>query len=617
MAFEPITKSTSPFLPTNRQEMLERGWDQLDILLVTGDAYIDHPSFGISLLGRLLESRGFKVGIVPQPNWKTFDEITAMGRPRYFCGISAGAMDSMINKYTANKRPRDYDAYTAGGAADHRPERATLVYSNMARKAWPGLPIIIGGIEASLRRFTHFDYWDNKLRRSFLVDSRADLLCHGMGEKTVLEIAEHFKGGGTIETLPFLRGTARILKDISAIPEKERLVMASHEELLVDMNKFNKSAVAIERESNPHNAKILIEPCQGRYIVAQPPAFPLTTEELDSIYELPFSKLPHPMYVQPIPAYEVIKFSVQTNRGCFGGCSFCAITLQQLRDIQSRSPQSLKREVEKLKKIPGWRGTITDLGGPSANMYKLEGKDKDICKQCKKMSCLFPTPCFNLKTDHSEQIQMMREIRSMPGVKHVFIASGIRYDLALQTPEYIKEVTQHHTGGVMSVAPEHTDPQVLRLMKKPPIEEYNKFVDYFNQFSREAGKKQMLSPYFISSFPGSDLDKTGKMSEYFKANKMRPEQIQDFIPSPMTLATAMYYTEMNPHTGEKIYIEKAMSKRKLQKRTLQSFLPNNRFRQALKDRRDGKFPRTYIASETATLDKDFNDSDSAPLDING
>jgi uncharacterized radical SAM protein YgiQ len=588
-----------------------RGWDELDILLITGDAYIDHPSFGVPLIGRVLESKGYRVGIIAQPNWRNLDDVMKLGRPKFFVGVSAGAMDSMINKYTANKRPRDYDAYTPGGEADMRPEHASIVYANLVRKAFPGLPVVLGGIEASLRRFTPFDYWDNKIRRSILFDSRADLLTHGMCEKTVVAIADHFKTGGSMDDMPDLRGTARILKSIDHIPEDKRLVLPGHEQILEDKMAFNKAAVNIERESNPHNAKILIEPCQGRYLVVQPPTLPLTTSELDGIYELPFTKLPHPSYVQAIPAYEVIKFSVQTNRGCFGGCSFCAITLQQGREIQSRSPASLKREVERLKRVPGWTGTITDLGGPSANMYKLEGKDKEICKKCKKMSCLFPEPCFNLKTDHTEQIKMMREIRAIPGVKHTFIASGIRYDLALQTPEYIKEVTQHHTGGVMSVAPEHTDPRVLKLMKKPPIEKYNKFVEYFNQFSKEAGKKQMLSPYFISSFPGSDLSLTTKMSDYFKANKMRPEQIQDFIPSPMTLATAMYYTEMNPHTGEPIYIEKQMSKRKLQKRTLQSFLPQNRFKKASQNRRNGKFPRTYIASETDTLDV------SSPLDING
>jgi len=601
-----------PFLPTTREEMNLKGWSELDILLVMGDAYIDHPTFGIPLLGRVLESHGYRVGIIPQPDWRDGRDVSRMGRPRLFIGVSAGSMDSMINKYTANKRPRDYDAYTPNGSPDFRPERATLVYTHLLRKTFQGTPIVIGGIEASLRRFTHYDYWDNKVRRSFLLDSRADLLCHGMGEKTIVEIAKHLEMGGAIENLPYLRGTARVFKSITDRDEKKYLLLSSYEDLLTSFEKFNKNAVTIERESNPHNAKILIEPVQGRYVVAEPPAFPLTTEELDGIYELPFTKLPHPSYVQPIPAYEVIKFSIQTNRGCFGGCSFCAITLQQGREIQSRSVLSLKKEVEGLKKLPGWAGTITDLGGPSANMYKLEGKDKDICAQCKKMSCLFPTPCFNLKTDQTEQINLMRTIRKTPGVKHVFIASGIRYDLALETPEYIKEVTQHHTGGVMSVAPEHTDPKVLRLMKKPPIEQYNKFVDYFNKFSREAGKNQMLSPYFISSFPGSDINTTTKMSDYFKANKMRPEQIQDFIPSPMTLATAMYYTEMNPHTGEKIYIEKAMSKRKLQKRTLQSFMPQNRFRAALQQRREGKFPRTYIASETDTLDEN-----QSPLDING
>ncbi|MCC6277021.1 MAG: YgiQ family radical SAM protein [Oligoflexia bacterium] len=598
--------NTIQWLPTTREELTQRGWDELDILLITGDAYIDHPSFGIPLLGRVLEAKGYRVGILAQPKWSDLSDITSLGRPKLFVGISAGSMDSLINKYTANKRLRDYDAYTPGGDANQRPERASLVYANLARKAFPGVPVILGGIEASLRRFTHYDYWENRLRRSLLFDSRADLLVHGMAEKTITIIADHLRAGNTMDHLPDLRGTARLRKDLKHLDPEQTLKLASYEEVLQDKKLFNKNAVTIERESNPHNAKILVEPCQGWFTVVQPPVMPLTTSELDEIYELPFTKRPHPKYVQPIPAYEVIKFSVQTNRGCFGGCSFCAITLQQGREIQSRSPESLRREVERLKTLPGWAGTVTDLGGPSANMYKLTGKDQKICEKCKKMSCLFPEPCFNLNTDQTPQIDMMRSVRQIKGVKHVFIASGIRYDLALRTPEYIKEMTQHHTGGVMSVAPEHTDPAVLKLMKKPPIEEYNKFVDYFNQFSLEAGKKQSLSPYFIASFPGSDLTKTGAMSEYFKKHKMRPEQIQDFIPSPMTLATAMYYTELDPSTNEPLYIEKQMSKRKLQKRVLQSFIPSNRMRMAKTQKQKGRFPRTYIMDETVTNDLDIN-----------
>lgn len=600
------------FLPTNADEMALRGWKSLDVLLITGDAYIDHPSFGIPLIGRVLEKAGYKVGIIPQPQWKDLKDIERMGRPKLFCGISAGSMDSMLNLYTANKRPRDYDAYTPGGEAGMRPERATLVYTNLARKAFPGLPVIIGGIEASLRRFSHYDYWDNRIRRPILFDSRADLLCHGMGENTILEIAEHFKKGKQVFELPPIRGTARIFKDRSAFENQRHIELPSHKNVLENKELFNRAAITIERESNPHNAATLVEECEGRYVVVQPPALPLDTKKFDEVFDLPFTKMPHPMYVQPIPAYEVIKFSITTNRGCFGGCSFCAITLQQGREIQSRSKESIRREVDGLKKLPGWAGTITDLGGPSANMYKLKGKDEDICKKCKKMSCLYPKPCFNLDMNHKPQIDLLKEVRNIPGVKHVFINSGIRYDLALASPEYIKEVTVHHTGGIMSVAPEHTNPEVLRLMKKPPIEKYNEFVEKFNKYSRDANKQQFLSPYFISSFPGSDLKTTQSMSSYFRDNKMRPEQIQDFIPSPMTLATAMYYTEMDPHTGQKLYIEKAMSKRKLQKRTLQSFLPRSRFTQAKVARKNGKFPKTYIASETETLDQETHS-----LDING
>lgn len=617
--------SKNSLLPVCREDMKARGWSELDVLLVTGDAYIDHPSFGIPLLGRMLEKHGYRVGILAQPEWKNLKDIQSMGRPKLFCGISAGAMDSMINRYTANKRIRDYDAYTPGGEPEMRPERATIAYSNLVKQAFPGLPIVIGGIEASLRRFTHYDYWDNKLRRSILLDSKADILGHGMGEQTIVAIAKHFKQGGTVTNLPRLRGIARVVKDLNLLPKSDdpqfdnHLHMPSHEDILADKRKFMQAAVTIERESNPHNAKVLIEQCQGRFLVVEPPVHALSTADFDAVFEMPFTKLPHPMYVQPIPAYEVIKFSITTNRGCFGGCSFCAITLQQGREIQSRSVPSLQREVEKLKTLPGWTGTITDLGGPSANMYQLRGKDESICKKCKKMSCLVPEPCFNLDTDHTPQLKMMRTIRKTAGVKHVFVNSGIRYDLALSNPEYIKEVAEHHTGGVMSVAPEHTDPMVLKLMKKPPIEKYNSFVKYFNQYSEQAGKQQFLSPYFISSFPGSDLNKTQKMSDYFQANRMRPEQIQDFIPSPMTLSTAMYYCEMTP-SGEPLYIEKQMSKRKLQKRTLQSFLPNSRFKDPKQYRNKGKFPKHYIAAETATREPAYEESvdqELRPLDING
>lgn len=637
-----LANSKFSHLPTTPEEMRLRGWKELDILLITGDAYIDHPSFGIPLIGRLLEKHGYRVGVIAQPNWRDEKDITSLGRPKLFCGISAGAMDSLINKYTANKRPRDYDAYTPGGEPNMRPEKPTIVYTNLVKRAFPGLPTVLGGIEASLRRFTHFDYWNNQVRRSILFDSKADILCHSMGEKTVLEIASHFKSGGTLENMPQIRGTARIYKNLEHLASNAYLELPSHEELLQSKEKFMKTALTIERESNPHNAKILVEKCQDRYVVVQPPQFPLTTKELDEVFELPFSKMPHPKYLQPIPAYEVIKFSITTNRGCFGGCSFCAITLQQGREIQSRSPESIKREVERLKKVQGWSGTITDLGGPSANMYKLKGKDTSICEKCKKMSCLFPEQCFNLDTDHTPQIELLRSVRKIDGVKHVFVNSGIRYDLALNTPEYIKEVSAHHTGGILSVAPEHTDANVLKLMKKPPIEKYNKFVDFFNKFSRDAGKNQHLSPYFISSFPGSDLNKTKEMSQFFQKNNMRPEQIQDFIPSPMTLSTAMYYTELSPSL-EPIYVEKQMSKRKLQKRTLQSFLTDERLSKGNKrlfgvghkpnppnskektgfskpskcgktksNRYKNGFPNHYIESETEDIDLQLK-----PLDING
>jgi uncharacterized radical SAM protein YgiQ len=504
------------FLPTTREEMRLRGWDELDVLIVTGDAYVDHPAFGPVLVARFLEGRGFKVGVVAQPRWDGPEDIARMGRPRLFAGVAAGNLDSMLNKLTAQKKVRSEDQYSPGGRANARPNRATIVYSNLCRQAFPGLPLVIGGIEASLRRIAHYDYWSDQVRRSILLDAKADLLVFGMGERPAWEIARRLAAGEKVSDLTDVRGTAHVKKnrrewepllaDASRYTtDKKLVVLPSYEEAAKDKLAFARMSRALQYETNPHNGRPLLQPHGDQAVYFNSPAPPLSEAEMDGLYDLPFVRAPHPSYAERIPAFETVKHSIVTMRGCFGGCTFCSITEHEGRIIQSRSEASVLREVRQLSRMSGFSGVLTDLGGPTANMYKMSCKDERIESSCRRLSCVHPGICENLVTDHAPLLSLMRKVREEKGIKRVFIASGVRYDLAERSPEFIRELAKHHTGGQLSVAPEHNEARVLDKMKKPGIESYERFAQAFCRASDEAGKEQYLVPYFISGHPGSTL----------------------------------------------------------------------------------------------------------------
>lgn len=557
------------------EEVKNRGWDELDIILISGDAYIDHPSFGVPLIGRYLEPLGYRVGIIAQPDWRNTKDFMKLGRPRLFFGISAGAMDSMLNHYTAHKKPRSEDAYSPAGKAGLRPDRATIVYLNRVKEAYPGVPTVIGGIEASLRRLAHYDYWDNKVRKSLLIDSKGDLLIFGMGEKPIEEVARRLSSGEDISNIKDIRGTAVITSSVEGVEGKDYILLPSCEDVIKDKMAYAKASRIFHLESNPFNARVLFQRHGNRYVKVNPPSLPLTMEEMDKIYNLPFIKEPHLSYKEKIPALEMVKFSVTIQRGCFGGCTFCSLTEHQGRIIQSRSENSILKEVEDLKKLKGFTGIVSDLGGPTANMYRLRCKDRNVESKCRRLSCVHPNICKFMDTDHSLQIKLLRKTRGMEGVKRVFIASGVRYDLALGSPEYIKELTTYHVGGHLKVAPEHTSHRVLELMKKPEIEAFNKFKNNFDRFSKDCGKEQYIVPYFISSHPGSDLKDMIDLALYLKKNRFRLQQVQDFIPTPMTLATAMYYTGYDPITFKKVYCARSVKEKRLQKALMRYHDPAN------------------------------------------
>jgi uncharacterized radical SAM protein YgiQ len=569
----------SPFLPTTREEMAARGWDELDILIVTGDAYVDHPAFGPVLIARFLEGRGYRVGIVAQPRWDSPEDIARMGRPRLYVGVSAGNLDSMLNKLTAQKKARSTDQYSPGGRADQRPNRASIVYANLCRQAFPGLPLVLGGIEASLRRIAHYDYWSNQVRRSILLDAKADLLVFGMGERPAWEIARRLSAGEKVEDLRDVRGTAfpiknrrgwePLLENVSRfVTDKKMVVLPSYEEAKSDKTAFARMSRAFQYETNPHNGRPLLQVHGEEAVYFNSPAEPLSEEDMDGLYDLPFTRVPHPSYRESIPAYETVKHSIVTMRGCFGGCTFCSITEHEGRIIQSRSEGSVLREVRALSRMDGFRGTITDLGGPTANMYKMTCKDDATESACRRLSCVHPGICENLKTDHAPLIDLMKKVRTEAGIKKVFIASGVRYDLAERSPEFVKELARHHTGGQLSVAPEHHDDGVLDKMKKPPIASYERFAETFCRASEEAGKEQYLVPYFISGHPGSTLKDAIELALYLKKRGMRPRQVQDFIPTPMAVATTMFYTGVDPLTMEPVYTATDLREKKMMKALL-------------------------------------------------
>jgi uncharacterized radical SAM protein YgiQ len=631
----------------SRDEMDQLGWDSCDIIIVTGDAYVDHPSFGMAVIGRLLEAQGFRVGIISQPSWDSADPFKILGKPNLFFGITAGNMDSLINRYTADLRMRSDDAYTPKGEAGRRPDRSVIVYSQRCREAYYDTPIVVGGIEASLRRIAQYDYWSDSVRRSVLIDSNANILLFGNAERALVEVAHQFAAGKTVADMKFLRGTARVAAEVpegwteidstridwpskieqlpnpyeynkndeensetqsaetkssqagsskTASPNSDQATQAvriiplplqrkekyDSQTTYIRLPSFNKvtndpalyahASRVLHQEANPYNAKPLVQKHGTQEIWVNTPPIPLETEEMDWIFDLPYQRRPHPSYGDAkIPAYDMIKTSVNIMRGCFGGCTFCSITEHEGRIIQSRSEESILREIGKIRdQVPGFTGTISDLGGPTANMYKLNCKSPKIQKTCKRLSCVYPSICKHLKTDHSPTTQLYRKARAIPGVKRVAIASGLRYDLALKDPEYIEELVTHHVGGYLKIAPEHSEDKTLSKMMKPGISAYDDFKVLFDKFSKKAGKEQYLIPYFIAAHPGSDAEDMLNLSLWLKQRNFRPDQVQTFYPSPMALATAMYYSERNPlekvrYKSEKLAICKDIDQRRLQK----------------------------------------------------
>jgi uncharacterized radical SAM protein YgiQ len=564
--------------------MAARGWDAVDVVLVSGDAYVDHPSFANGLIARLLEAAGFRVAVLAQPEWSSCEPWRQFGRPRLCFGISAGNMDSMINHYTANRKVRNDDAYSPDGAIGRRPDRATLAYCQRAREAFPRVPVVAGGVEASLRRIAHYDYWSDKVRRSILLDAKADLVAFGMGERTVLEITRGLAAGKTVRDLRDLRGVAYRTGASEPLPAGAgpqwpgTLEIPPYEAVVADPLSFCEMTRVSHLETNPHNARRLVQRHGREAVVINPPALPLEQGEMDQVYGLPFTRLPHPAYGSArIPAFEVVETSVQIMRGCFGGCTFCSITAHEGRIIQSRSQESIITEIRRIASQPGFSGTISDIGGPTANMYSMRCSRPEVEAKCRRLSCVHPTICKLLGTDHGPLKAVMREARTIPGVKRVLVASGVRMDLARRDPEYLAELAAHHVGGHLKVAPEHTDPEVLRLMKKPSADDYVEFDRAFRVASREVGKKQFTVPYFIASHPGSGLDEMIELAVFLKRNGYKPDQVQDFIPSPFDIAACMYHTGLDPMTGEPVKVTKGLRDRRMQRALLQFFKPDNYF----------------------------------------
>ena len=629
---------TASFLPTSREEMDQLGWDSCDIIVVTGDAYVDHPSFGMAIIGRLLEAQGFRVGIIAQPDWNSAEAFSALGKPNLFFGVTAGNMDSMINRYTADRKIRTDDAYTPDDIGGKRPDRCSIVYSQRCREAWKDVPIIIGGIEASLRRIAHYDYWQDKVRRSILSDAKADLLLYGNAERAIVEVAHRLARGDSIDTITDVRGTAFSIKDI---PEDWQIIDSTNVDkpgriekrnspydyveqdscetdrkddaievkligkLETVQNKLSKRLKTVIRmpsfndvkrdpvlyahanrvlhqETNPGNARALVQNQGGQKIWFNPPPIPLSTEEMDYVFAFDYARIPHPKYGKArIPAYEMIRFSVNIMRGCFGGCTFCSITEHEGRIIQSRSEDSIIREIEAMRdKVPGFTGVVSDLGGPTANMYRIACKSKIIESACRRPSCVYPGICENLNTDHSDLIKLYKRARELKGVKKVLISSGLRYDLAVESPEYVEELVSHHVGGYLKIAPEHTEQGPLSKMMKPGMGSYDRFKKMFEKYSKKAGKEQYLIPYFIAAHPGTTDEDMMNLAIWLKQNGFKADQVQNFYPSPMATATTMYHTEKNPlkrvkRDSETVVTPKGDKQRRLHKAFLRYHDPAN------------------------------------------
>ena len=566
------------FIPISREEIAERGWEQIDFLFISGDAYVDHPSFGPAVICRVLEAQGYKVAILSQPAWDKIENFAALGKPRLGVMISGGNLDSMLCRYTVGKHERAVDKYTAGGEVGKRPDHATCVYAQCVKRLWPELPVIIGGIEASLRRFLHFDYWENKLLPSILESSGADLLVYGMGEKQVVEIADYLAGGASAEDLHYIRGTAYAAE---AVPEGEEYVeLPGWNEIKNDRKEFARAFKLQSKEQDPFYGKIVVQKGQQKYIVQNPSTYPLTMEEMDAIYDLPYVRTWHPSYdaLGGVAALEEVQFSLVSCRGCFGSCSFCAIHAHQGRIIQARSHESILREAKILTKLPGFKGYIHDVGGPTANFRHPSCAKQLKYGVCKDRQCLFPKPCPNIDADHSDYVALLRKLRALPGVKKVFIRSGIRYDylLADKKQEFLDELCRYHISGLLKVAPEHIAPQVLAKMGKPGKDVYLKFMRAFTQKNKEIGLPQYLVPYFISSHPGCTLNNAIELAEFLRDIKHQPEQVQDFIPTPGSAATAMYYSGVDPESGQSVFVARNPHDKAMQRALMQYRAPRNR-----------------------------------------
>jgi uncharacterized radical SAM protein YgiQ len=578
-----------PFLPTSAEEMRALGWDAADVVLVTGDAYVDHPSFAMAILGRVLESAGYRVAILSQPAWKSVEPWRALGRPRLFYGVSAGNMDSMINHYTANKKRRNDDAYSPGGAIGLRPDRPTPIYAQRCREAFPGVPVVIGGVEASLRRIAHYDYWSDTVRPSMLVPSKADLLVYGMGERQILAIARRLAAGEDVKGLRDLRGVAYLLGRTEHLPahrfggapnvvtDEQTLELPSFEEVASDLNAFARATALLHRETNPFNARRLTQRHGDRVMVQNPPDLPLASAELDRAFDLPYARAPHPGYRAPIPAFDMIKDSITAMRGCFGGCTFCSITMHQGKTIQSRSPASIQKEVERLAASPDFKGTISDIGGPTANMYQMRCTRPEVEARCRRASCIHPSVCSLLGTSHEPTLAVLRRARATPGVKRVRVSSGIRMDLARTSDAYVQDLARHHVGGHLKVAPEHVSDTVLMHMKKPAQRTFEEFAAKFDAASKQAGKEQYLVPYFIASHPGATSAEAIELALFLKRSGLKPRQVQDFIPAPMDIATCMYHTGLDPMTMSPVPVVKRLRDRVAQRALMQFFVPENWF----------------------------------------
>ena len=571
------------WLPTTKKEVELRGWDELDVIIFSGDAYVDHPSFGAAVIGRILEAEGLRVAIVPQPNWRDdLRDFKKLGRPRLFFGVSAGCMDSMVNKYTANKRLRSDDAYTPDARPDMRPEYPSIVYTQILKRLFPDVPVFLGGIEASMRRLTHYDYWQDRVRPSILVDSGADLLIYGMGEKPIVELTRRLMEGHPLDDVP---QTAYLTREVS--PVEGDITLYSHEECLKDKKKEAANFRHIEEESNKYAAARILQKVGKQLVVVNPPYPPLTTEELDHSFDLPYTRLPHPKYKgKRIPAYDMIKHSVNIHRGCFGGCAFCTISAHQGKFIMSRSKESILREVKAVMELPDFKGYLSDLGGPSANMYRMQGTNLDLCKKCKRPSCIHPKVCPNLNTDHRPLLDIYHAVDALPGIKKSFIGSGVRYDLLLHeskdpkvnqsTREYTRELIARHVSGRLKVAPEHTSDRVLNVMRKPPFAQFETFKKIFDRINQEEGLRQQLIPYFISSHPGCHEEDMAELAVITKRLDFHLEQVQDFTPTPMTVSTEAWYTGYHPYTLEPVFSAKTQREKLAQRQFFFWYKPEER-----------------------------------------